>query len=178
MGYDPEIHHRRSIRLKGYDYSQDGGYFVTLCAKDKACLFGRIVDGEMRSNRVGDIVTNCWAWLGEQYDYIQLDRWVLMPNHFHGILRIDGACRGGSRTALTGESRQEIVIPKPLGRLIGAFKTVSTKQVNQLHQQSGRPLWQRSYYEHVIREEEELVEIRKYIANNPANWDKDREKSV
>ncbi|MDA8433183.1 MAG: hypothetical protein M0Z60_09510, partial [Nitrospiraceae bacterium] len=101
MKHEPDIHHRRSIRLKGYDYSEAGAYFVTICAKDRECLFGDIVDGEIRLNERGHIAGDSWEWLSRQYGYVDIDEWVVMPNHLHGILIINGDCRGGSRTAPT-----------------------------------------------------------------------------
>jgi REP element-mobilizing transposase RayT len=165
--YDPAIHRRRSIRLQGYDYSHAGAYFVTLCTQDRECLFGDIVDGEMRLNDAGRIVANSWEWLAEQYDHVSLDEYVVMPNHAHGIIVITGDCRGGSRTAPTTGIR------KPIGRLIGAFKTVSTKRINELRENGGTKLWQRNYWEHIVRNEPELNRIREYIHNNPARWELD-----
>ena len=99
MPYDPEIHHRRSIRLQGYDYSQPGAYFVTICTEGKEHLFGQVVEGEMHRNERGDTVARCWKWLQQRYSHVVLDEWIIMPNHLHGIIVIrDG--RGGSRTAL------------------------------------------------------------------------------
>jgi REP element-mobilizing transposase RayT len=167
MQYDPAIHHRRSIRLKGYDYSQAGAYFVTICAQNRECLFGEIVDGKMQWNEAGYIAAQSWQWLAEQYRQVTLDEWVVMPNHLHGILIIADDSRGGSRTAPT-EHR------KSLGRLIGAFKTVSTKRINGLHNTTGSTIWQRNYWEHVIRDEAELNSIREYIQNNPAQWQFDQ----
>jgi len=124
MSYDPYKHRRRSIRLKAYDYTQAGAYFVTMCTRNRERLFGRIVDGEMHLNQHGRIVAGCWEWLSKQYAYADIDEWVIMPNHLHGIIGITdgdiGPCRGGSRTAPTSANR------KPLGHLIGAFKTIST----------------------------------------------------
>ncbi len=140
MKYDPDIHRRRSIRLKGYDYSQAGAYFVTICTQNRECLFGNIVDGEMTLNDVGWIVSDAWQWLERQYNHVELDEWVAMPNHFHGIIAIvDQSRRGGSRTAPT-------MTRKSIGRLIGAFKTVSTKRVNKMRGTPGAKLWQRNYY--------------------------------
>jgi len=153
---------RRSIQLKGYDYSQSGGYFVTICTRNREYLFGEIVDGNISLNDLGREVAKCWQWLAEQYPYIQLDEWIVMPNHFHGIMLIMNERRGGSRTAPTKQ--------KPLGRLIDAFKTVSTKQINEYRDTPHAPLWQRNYYEHVIRNETDLEEIREYIENNPIKW--------
>jgi putative transposase len=173
MEYNFQQHHRHSIRLQGYDYSEPGAYFVTICTEGHKCLFGDIVEQEMRLNRYGQTMGGCWAWLGQQYPYIELDKSVIMPNHMHGIIIVldDSDCRGGSQTAPTMDHHKY----KPLGRLIGAFKTVSTKQINQIWNTPGLPLWQRNYYEHIVRNEEDLAEIRRYIINNPLKWDLDRE---
>ena len=166
---------RRSIRLRGYDYSQAGAYFVTMVVQGRACLFGEIVDGNMCLNNTGLLVSDAWQWLGTQYPYVASDEFVVMPNHLHGIIMItDDTRRGGSRTAPTGADSPDGK-RKPLGRLIGAFKTVSTKRVNSAHGLSGRPLWQRNYFEHVVRSEESLTRIRQYIHDNPARWEFDRE---
>ena len=149
MKYDPNKHHRRSIRLNGYDYSQAGAYFVTIVAYQRECLFGDVVDGKMMLNDFGNIVAETWQWLEKQYPYVGLETWVVMPNHFHGILVIrDDNSRGDSRIAPTTEPMKR----KPLGRLIGAFKTVSTKQINILRDTPGSPVWQRNYYERIIRD--------------------------
>ena len=122
--YDPDRHHRRSIRLKGYDYSQPGAYFVTICTERRQCIFGDVVGGQMRLNRYGEIVAETYQWLCQRYGHLHSDEWIIMPNHFHAIMVItDKPCRGGSRTAPTTNDQR-----KPLGRLIGAFKTVSTKK--------------------------------------------------
>ncbi|MBL8044893.1 MAG: transposase [Anaerolineales bacterium] len=176
MKYDPLIHHRRSIRLKNYDYRQAGAYFVTFCVQNREHLLGEIIEGEMHLSDYGRIVTETWLWLAENYSWIVLDVSVVMPNHFHGILVInDEGRRGGSpapspqaqaRTAPTSNH-------KPLGRLVGAFKTVSTKHINQLRGTPGATFWQRNYYEHVIRNEADLKRIREYIVLNPARWNND-----
>jgi putative transposase len=204
---------RRSIRLKGYDYTRDGAYFVTICTEDRAHVFGRVVDGEMHSNAYGREVANCWLWLGEQYPYVLLDEWIVMPDHTHAIIVItydhrnvtrsdeihpDGArsnepCRGGSRTAQittaspagsvngpnVGMNHSGSVPPKrkPLGRLIAAFKTVSTRRVNDLRSTPGATLWQRNYYDHVIRDDLSLRRTREYIARNPSLWRPDHEQN-
>jgi putative transposase len=181
---------RRSIRLKGYDYTRDGAYFVTVCTQDRAHFFGTVVDGEMHSNAYGREVANCWLWLAEQYPYVLLDEWIVMPDHIHGIVVItdgmnsDEPCRGGSRTAQTrtaspagfvngpnvGMNHSGSIPPKrkPLGHLIAAFKTVSTKRVNDFRCTPGAKLWQRNYYEHVIRNGESLQAARRYIVDNPS----------
>ncbi|MFZ4793835.1 MAG: transposase [Blastocatellia bacterium] len=168
MTYDPAIHHRRSIRLRGYDYSQPGAYFVTLCTQKRKRLFGKIVNGEMRLNETGRLVANHWEWLAEKYCRVLLDEYVVMPNHLHGIIvitdrTIDVMQRASEKPAFL-EKR------KPIGRLIGAFKTLSTSQINQSLATSGNQLWQRDFWEHIIRNEHELNLIRAYIRNNPAQW--------
>ncbi|MDD2923411.1 MAG: hypothetical protein PHQ36_14090 [Anaerolineales bacterium] len=169
MKFDPQKHHRRSIRLQGYDYSQAGAYFVTIVAWQREMLFGEIVNGIMVLNDFGKIVAEKWLWLESQYEYVELGAWVIMPNHRHGILIIhDG--RGGSRTAPTTPIR-----PKPLGGLIGAFKTVSTKHINLLRDTEGQVVWQRNYYEHIIRNESEMNRITRYIESNPSMWMDDDE---
>jgi len=169
MKFDPKIHHRRSIRLQGYDYSQAGAYFVTIVAWQREMLFGEIVDGEMVLNDFGKIIAEKWQWLETQYEYVELGAWIIMPNHHHGILVIhDG--RGGSRPALTTPIKH-----KPLGGLIGAFKTVSTKQINLLRDTEGQVVWQRNYYERIIRNEPEMERVSRYIESNPTQWADDDE---
>lgn len=138
----------------------------------------------MQLSEYGVVVEKCWQWLSTQYSYVDLDEYIVMPNHLHGILIIkdDSFRRGGSRTApkdgsLTqrGDSRIAPTMddhkkPKSLGRLIGAFKTLSTKSINEMRGTPGEASWQRNFYEHIIRDEEDLHHIREYIANNPVQW--------
>ncbi len=167
MRFDPAKHHRRSIRLRGYDYRQVGAYFVTVVCADREPL--------LEDDRFRAIVDDAWLWLGRQYPSVGLDEYVVMPNHIHGIIMIADVVsgserRGGSRAAPT-TSRQ----PKPLGQLVGASKTVSTKRVNETRGTPGLPVWQRNYYEHVIRDEHDLNRIRQYIEENPLCWEQDPE---
>jgi REP element-mobilizing transposase RayT len=145
MKYDAKIHHRRSIRLPEYDYSQAGFYFVTICAQNHESLFGQVVDGQMRLNKYGRLVAETWIWLAQRYAYVELDEYVIMPNHLHGIIVISQERRGGSRTAPTTTVSTTVIRRKPLGQLIGAFKTVSTKRINQGRGTPGTRLWQRNY---------------------------------
>jgi putative transposase len=163
MTYDPQRHHRRSIRLPAYDYAQPGTYFVTIVCKERALLLD---DPQFRT-----IAEEAWLWLADQYEFVQLDEYVVMPNHLHGIVVIRDARRGGSRTAPTAYIQK----PKPLGRLVAAFKTVSTKHINTIRGTPGLPAWQRNYYEHVIRDEEDLNRVRQYVIDNPARWGDDPE---
>jgi len=164
---------RRSIRLPGFDYAAGGAYFVTICTWNRECRFGTVDEGEMRVNEAGAIVADTWQWLAMQYCYVQLDAWTVMPNHFHGIIVLNQDGRGGSRTAPT--ATDPTVVIKPLGRLVGAFKTVSAKQINILQGIPGATVWQRNYYERVIRDDDELQRIRDYIVGNPLNWQEDEE---
>lgn len=173
MNYDPAKHHRRSIRLKDYDYTQAGAYFITLCVENRACVLGDVIDGEMQLSPSGAIVADAWEWLAQQYPYVAIDEYVVMPNHFHGIIVVDaptvGAVREPPNEPPTSPPR------KPLGRLIGAFKTVSTKRINELNTTPGISFWQRNYYEHIIRHENALDRIRGYIIRNPMKWAIDRQ---
>jgi REP element-mobilizing transposase RayT len=157
---------RKSIRLAGYDYTSEGAYFVTICTRDFCCLFDHRAVREPPVLR--DVVVDSWLWLATRYSYVSLDEYVLMPNHLHGILIIENVCTGGSGAALSNTK------PKSLGSLIGAFKTVSTKHINKMRRTPGAKIWQRNYFDRIVRNEEELTRIREYILENPLNWDKDK----
>ena len=174
MKYNSGEHHRRSIRLKGYDYSQPGGYFVTIVAQNRECLFGNVVDGEMVLNEAGRIVEWTWYDLSNHVDDIELDEFVVMPNHVHGIIiihdnRIVGA---GSEPAPTEPAPTK---RHGLPEIIRQFKTFSGKRINQWRGATGIPVWQRNYWEHIIRDENDLNRIREYINNNPFDWESDNE---
>ena len=158
----------------------------------RQCLLGEIIDGAMKLNKYGEIVSETYQWLAQRYPYLILDEWIIMPNHFHGIMVITNQSRrGGSRTTPTTDitltlNRKDIILTyknlpinpelkrKSLGRLIGAFKTVSTKQINLIRNTPGTKIWQRNYYEHIIRNEKSLNKIREYIVNNPLSWQNDQ----
>jgi putative transposase len=180
MAYDPEVHHRRSIRLRGYDYSQPGHYYVTICTQAKEHLFGHIVEGDMHRSELGDYAARCWEWLAQQYAYIDLDEWIVMPNHLHGIIvitdrRSDSGGTPGTNGKAGGASRSAPTTRKPLGRLVGAFKTVSTDRINERRGTPARLLWQRDFYDHIIRDDDELNKIREYIRTNQLRWKTDPE---
>ena len=162
----PHTFHRRSIRLKGHDYSDDGFYFITICTKDRHCYFGRVIDGKMVLNEKGQIVKNEWLNTANvrQGDVI-LHEYVVMPNHFHAIVEI---CRGGVRDSTDrGVCDTPLRSPsKTLGAIVRGFKSAVTKQI-------GFPIWQRNYYEHIIRNAHAFERISNYIRNNPAQWNKD-----
>jgi len=170
--YDRERHHRRSIRLKGYDYAQPGAYFITICTQDRACLFGEVADGEMRLNEMGQVVCECWSAIPEHFSNGVLDAFVVMPNHVHGIVVIvDG--RGTACRAPTEQFGRPITGSVPT--IIRSFKSAVTRRINALRGTPGAPVWQRNYFEHIIRNDESLNRIRQYITDNAARWAFDRE---
>ena len=173
MKYDPDKHHRRSIRLKGYDYSQSGAYFVTICADRRQCVFGDVVDGQMRLNRYGEIVADEWRKSSSIRQEIELDGWVVMPNHFHGIVIINNPVGANGRSPLRNGSPLRMK-PKSLSSLMAGFKSITTKKINILRDASGTKLWQRNYYEHIIRNQDAMDKIRHYIVSNPMSWSIDR----
>lgn len=164
---------RRSIRLQGYDYSRAGAYFVTICTQDGECLFGEIGDGAMRLNDAGKIVAAEWLNTAEIRAEIELDEWVIMPNHVHGILVISGR---GDRPVHKGDRPVAPTGPKArsIGAVMAGFKSVVTKRVNELRRTPGAKLWQRNYWEHIVRDEIDLHRIREYISNNPGRWEMDK----
>ena len=268
MTYDPQRHHRRSIRLKGYDYTQPGAYFITICTQGRECLFGEIIDGEMHLNEAGQIVVQTWQDLPNHISNVQLDAFVVMPNHVHGIIIITdragvvgtgsepartmmgsgsavdsdstpgpgsaadsgstagpgsvgaGSVGAGSEPApttttgpgptagpgsvagsgpTTGPGSVAVVVgsgsvgsgsvgagsePAPtrssygLPEIVRQFKTFSARRINELRGTPGTPVWQRNYYEHIIRNKRALNAIRQYIMENPRRWHRDREKEA
>ena len=175
MRYNPAIHHRRSIRLPGYDYTQCGAYFVTVCTKSRDLPLGDVVDGEVQMSPLGRLADRAWCWLAGRYPYVRLDAHIVMPNHLHGILWIlDDSAGTVRKSTPVQQPPLSSAQHKPLGRLIGAFKTVSTKWANYVQKTPGDPLWQRNYYEHIIRSERALQAIRRYILENPLRWNLDR----
>jgi REP element-mobilizing transposase RayT len=164
--------HRGSIRLKGYDYSQVGAYFVTICAKDRACLFGEVVDDGMRLNPEGLVVEQCWNAISEHFPSVALDEFVVMPNHVHGVLWITNT-EPPRHTPLPhapcGTQRGSI------GAIVASFKSAVSKRINELRGTPGTPVWQRNDHDHIIRDEETLNRIRQYIVDNPVHWAMDHE---
>ena len=168
MKYDPAKHRRRSIRLKGFDYSEPGAYFVTVVSRNRELLFGEVWDGELRLNDTGRVVQAAWYDLSNHFAELSLDAFVVMPNHVHGIIELHVPGRAGLKPAPTK-------ISPGLFEVVRAFKTFSARSVNKLRGTQGSAVWQRNYYEHVIRVETELDRIREYITNNPTQWEIDRE---
>jgi len=168
----PKIHHRRSIRLKGYDYTLAGAYFVTIVAWQREMLFGEIVDGKMILSEFGEIVREEWERTAIVRPNVELGEYVVMPNHFHGILifidDIVGATRRVAPTKTTLQSGS-------LGAVMAQFKSIVTKRINGLRNVTGFPIWQRNYYERIIRDEREMDGIHRYIESNPSMWAEDDE---
>ncbi len=170
--YDPQRHHRRPIRLKGYEYTQPGAYFITICAHERAHLFGRVVDGKMVLNEFGEIVREEWFRSADIRAEIELhpDEFVVMPNHIHGIVWIvDNAVATGPNVGAHGRAPLHRP-PQSLPSLIAGFKSAVTARINQMRGTPGAPVWQRNYYEHIIRTERALNAIRQYICDNPLRW--------
>jgi len=169
----PTKYHRRSIRLSGFDYSHPGSYFITLCTRGKSPLFGEIVDGEMRLNDMGKMVEQEILKTESIRDNIEIDKYVIMPNHVHLIIVI-WSRKGTARRAPTVE-RFGKPVPNSIPSIIRSLKSAATKRINQYYHTPGQSIWQRNYYEHVIRDEKELNRIRRYVINNPAKWTYDIE---
>jgi len=188
MTYDKNIHHRRSVRLKNYDYSQNGVYFVTICTKDKECLFGEVRDGKMTLNEAGEKAEEYWKKIEKLHDFVKLGAFVVMPNHIHGIIFIEqnnedvGASHRHAQeekrvcqwqTPTNTHSIHKIQLPpKSISSIINHYKGAVKKWGNKNGEESFS--WQRNYHEHIIRNEEALQKIHDYIVHNPELWKKDR----
>jgi REP element-mobilizing transposase RayT len=191
MHYNPDIHHRRSIRLKGYDYSQAGLYFVTICVQNRECLFGKITNNEMILNDAGKVVQQCWLEIPQHFPDAIFHEYIIMPNHIHGIVELVGAknfspesCANDNigtpescaNNAITGapescanDTRAKIFSPLPpgtsrtIGSIIRGFKIGVTKRLVF-------SVWQRNYYEHIIRNEHDYLYISNYIIHTSEEW--------
>jgi REP element-mobilizing transposase RayT len=187
MKYNPEKHDRRSLRLQGYNYSSAGLYFVTICTYQRQCLLGEIVQCEMRLSEYGKIVSDEWLRSREIREEIDFDAWVIMPKHIHGIVIINPPDIPQSIVGANGRSPLQNVAsqpanqnpmippmkPRSLSSLVAGFKSATTKQINILRNAPETPVWQRNYYEHIIRNDASLQLIRQYIHNNPLSWQED-----
>jgi REP element-mobilizing transposase RayT len=197
MPYDPTKHNRRSIRLKGYQYNQPGSYFVTFCVRERVCELGDIIDGEMRLSQFGQVALDFWAHIPAHFPNVEVDKFIIMPNHVHAIIVIKGG-RGDvssppsrdvssppSRDVSSPPSRDVSSPPSDgeippipfatLGQIVGYYKYQTTLRINQLRDNAGTPFWQRGYYERIIRNQRALQNIQDYILENPLNWELDQE---
>ena len=186
--YNPNFHHRRSIRLKGYDYGQAGLYFITICCQDRICRFGQVENGKMKLNEFGEIAHNEWLNTPKIRPNVKLGEFVIMPNHIHGIIEIHD--RGESHSPKTKESHERKGVCKTpphhtphhtqppkspsnnIGAIVRGYKSSVTRQINTLG--FNEKLWQRNYYEHIIQDERAFQNISEYIKNNPAKWGGDK----
>jgi len=194
--YYPKIRHRKAIRLQCYDYSQEGAYFVTLCAHDQCHLFGEIQNQQMILNDFGYIVKEEWQISSTIRKEIEIDEFIIMANHIHGIVIIKNHVGAHGRAPLREKALDRVLEndwahngasenewahsraplrrkPKSLGSFIAGFKSLTTSRINSIRNSPGIPVWQRNYYEHIIRDDFDLCRIREYIQNNPLIWDND-----
>jgi REP element-mobilizing transposase RayT len=185
--FDPAIHHRRSFRLKDYDYSTPGVYFVTIVMHGRKPILGRVVKDEVVLTPFGRIVDEAWRDLPRHYRYVELGEFIVMPNHVHGIilLKDDSVGRGGSETRpytrpYDRSNKHPYDHPDTTKRyglpeIVRALKSFSARRINAVQQTPGLPVWQRNYYEHIIRNDDEMALIAAYIRENPASWQSDKE---
>ncbi|MCX6359594.1 MAG: transposase [Armatimonadetes bacterium] len=186
-------HRRRSIRLSGYDYTQAGAYFVTICAQARTCLFGEVVDGVMQPTAAGATVETTWRCLSEHYPHVELDAFTVMPNHVHGIIITRAGLKpaptvvGGANGPACDDWVETGLKPaRPVGdptrhglpEIVRAFKTYSSRSINLHRNSPGTPVWQRNYYEHIIRDEDSLNRVREYIMGNPMRWQFDNDNPI
>ena len=193
MAYGPLVRCRKTIRLQGYDYTQPNAYFVTIVAYRRKCVFGEIVDGMMRLNEWGKTIPECWSAIPDHYCAVLVDEFAVMPNHIHGIMIICeknikpvhpvvvGATqwvaptKPGSHTENKMRGGKNIIVSNSIGSMLGQFKSAATKRIRPSGDTPGAPIWQRNYWEHIIRDQNELGRIREYFRNNPLPWDSDVE---
>jgi len=177
MPYDSKNHRRRSIPLPDHDYRSPGAYFVTICTHQGDLLFGDVVDDEVALNEYGQIAHEEWRASEDIRREIELDAFVIMPNHVHGIVWIrdtgDDPAVGTHDAGANGRAPLHRP-PRSLGSFIAGFKSAATGRINRLRGTPGAPVWQRNYYERIIRNDAALGRIRKYIQHNPARWAEDR----
>ena len=188
MAFDPRIHHRRSIRRPDYDYSADGGYFVTICAHNRSCLFGAVVNGRVMLSDAGRMIGSVWQDLPNHCPGIELDEFIVMPNHVHGVIHLrdpDGNARvtRSEPTRCGRDASPNGTGDGTLGRIVQRFKSTTTTLYVDGVKRHGWPrfsghVWQRDYFDHAIRSDPSLDRIRDYIRTNPQRWGDDAENPV
>lgn len=188
MASTPKRPQRRSIRLPEYDYSQPGAYFVTLVVSQRRPLFGKVEAGEMILNDLGRLVADAWSALPATFNHCEVDEWIVMPDHFHGILWLHDLCPAGEAAGrvLAFQSEQDFPAASPLhlhlsgpaagslGAVIRHFKSITRCRINVTRRKPGTPVWLRNYFERIVRNQDELDRAREYILNNPLQWQIDR----
>ena len=173
---DPIPHRRRSIRIPGYDYSQPGAYFVTICVRGRERLLGDVGDRQVVLNDVGRIVQESWDRISQHFPHVVTDAFVVMPNHVHGVVTITDHVVGATHASPLQPGENDYPRgPKrgSLGAIVGSFKSAAARRINQSRGTIGVPFWQRGYYDRIIRNQAEMDRIRKYIDENPIKWDLD-----
>ena len=187
--YNPNIHHRKSIRLKEYNYSQAGLYFITICCQNRICRFGNVVDGEMMLNEFGIVAYNEWVKLSERFSNFELDVFQIMPNHMHGIILLNDISVGAGVNPAQNDlytqndgktndnNRTTARVAPTVSNIVGAYKSLVANgclDIFKSQNETMGKLWQRNYYEHIIRNEKSYQTITEYIINNPAKWADDK----
>jgi putative transposase len=174
MSYNPLIHHRKSIRLKEYNYSQPGEYFVTMCTHDKKCVFGKVMEENTLLSPIGEIAKKCWEEIPEHYPCVILDEYAIMPNHVHGIIIITEGRDLINQIPTTENNFPLMKNPKEtLGKIIRYYKARSAKLIHNSGYVDFQ--WQSSFYDRIVRSDKELNKIRDYITDNPLKWYLDEE---
>ena len=183
MPFCPEIHHRRNLRLHEYDYSAEGLYFITICIHERKPLLGKIIDGEMFLNEIGQVIEEQYRLLGQRFPHIQCLEHVIMPNHFHCIIQITYNSVGASLADALNTPETSFGHPQgvplqnaTLGEIIGAFKSITANECLKIYKakrQTMGKFWQRNFYEHIIRNQRSYEEIAAYIVENPLRWQDD-----
>ena len=166
--------------MNGYDYSSDGAYFVTICTREREALLGEVIDGVMHLNDAGRLVDGIQHGLSHHFSNVELDEWMVMPNHVHGIIRIVGEGFSRPEQDANEGARTAPLRRRTLGQVVAYFKHQSTKAINVCwgDPNPAVPIWQRNYYERIIRNDDELNRIRQYIRDNPSNWHHDPENPI
>jgi REP element-mobilizing transposase RayT len=191
--YNKQIHHRKSIRLKDYDYSSAGLYFITICCQDMVCRYGHVENGEMILNEFGQIANDEWIKLSDRFENFELDVFQIMPNHMHGIIKLNAPVVSGftpdqssqnEPNAIESENIKHITIEKKtsnnnpsISDIIGAYKSIVSNGCLEIYKSRNQmmgKLWQRNFYEHIIRDEKGYKNISNYIVNNPQKWEEDK----
>ena len=177
------IHNRKSIRLKEYDYSQPGGYYVTLCTSEKECVFGEVVEDEVRLSPIGAIAKRCWDEIPKHFPMVELDEYIVMPNHIHGIIILNDLGRDVQLIRMNNNVGVEYIQPLPttfqyvisksLGSIVRSYTAADTRECRKRNKYDFS--WQRNYYDHIIRDDKDLDNVRNYIIDNPLKWAADEE---
>jgi REP element-mobilizing transposase RayT len=178
MSVSGDIQFRRHTRLRGFDYRQSFAYFVTICTRDRQCVFGTVANDAVSLTRRGMIARDCWLDIPNHHPHVELDEFIIMPNHVHGILLFVGDAPGMSSVVATPASRPSLATGPErgsLGAVIGSFKSAVTRTINRLLPGVGTALWQANYYDHILRNDHARDRVREYIQLNPQRWMQDAE---